>query len=112
MKICLVAEGSYPYITGGVSSWIHSLITSLPEHEFIIFAIGAQQKLKGRYKYVLPPNVSQIEEIFLDSYLLQEPSWGKRYKLTDEERSGVKQLLSGDVTNWQSIFFTVLRKED
>ncbi|PWX51741.1 hypothetical protein CYK89_15410, partial [Clostridium perfringens] len=22
MKICLIAEGSYPYVTGGVSSWI------------------------------------------------------------------------------------------
>ncbi|MCG6197789.1 DUF3492 domain-containing protein, partial [Anoxybacillus sp. LAT_38] len=28
MKICIVAEGSYPYVTGGVSSWIHDVISS------------------------------------------------------------------------------------
>ena len=35
MRICIIAEGSYPYVTGGVSSWIHSLITNIPEHEFV-----------------------------------------------------------------------------
>ena len=28
MKICLVAEGCYPYVVGGVSGWIHSMIRS------------------------------------------------------------------------------------
>ncbi|MCW7999872.1 hypothetical protein CFK35_18570, partial [Clostridium sp. cpc1] len=26
MRICIIAEGSYPYVTGGVSSWIQSLV--------------------------------------------------------------------------------------
>ena len=28
--VCLVVEGTYPYVAGGVSSWLHALITNLP----------------------------------------------------------------------------------
>lgn len=31
MKICIVAEGCYPYVVGGVSGWINSMIKSFPE---------------------------------------------------------------------------------
>jgi len=37
MRVGLIAEGSYPYITGGVSSWIQTLISNLPEFEFEIY---------------------------------------------------------------------------
>ena len=55
MRVCLVIEGSYPYITGGVSSWIHELIGGLPEVEFVLFTLSpsADQELR----YALPPNV-------------------------------------------------------
>ena len=31
MRICVIAEGCYPYVVGGVSGWIHSMIQSFPE---------------------------------------------------------------------------------
>ena len=33
MIVCLIAEGSYPYITGGVSSWINQLMLNMPDCE-------------------------------------------------------------------------------
>jgi polysaccharide biosynthesis protein PelF len=66
MKICLIAEGSYPYVTGGVSGWIQTLVTSMPEHQFILYAIGAEEKLKGKFKYAIPENLVEIKEVFLD----------------------------------------------
>ena len=36
MTICLVAEGSYPYVSGGVSGWIQLLVESMPEHDFLL----------------------------------------------------------------------------
>ncbi|QOR66399.1 GT4 family glycosyltransferase PelF [Cytobacillus suaedae] len=104
MKICIIAEGSYPYITGGVSSWIQSLIQSMPEHQFIIYAIGAEEKLRGNFKYKLPENVLGVEEIFLDSYLTDEPRWGKRYKLTDIEKVALRSLLDSSSSDWQVLF--------
>ena len=31
MKVCIVAEGCYPYVVGGVSSWINSMIKAFPD---------------------------------------------------------------------------------
>ena len=43
MRICIVAEGCYPYMVGGVSGWVHSMIRQFPDYEFIILAIVANR---------------------------------------------------------------------
>jgi glycosyltransferase involved in cell wall biosynthesis len=105
MKICLIAEGSYPYITGGVSSWIHSIVNQMPEHEFVIFAIGASRSQAGQFKYKLPGNVTEVKEMFLDSYLEEEGKWGKRFRLSDLQKQSVQALL-GEKTSldWDGLF--------
>ena len=45
MRICLVLEGSYPYVHGGVSTWMHSYIQAMPEHEFVLWVIGAKLRI-------------------------------------------------------------------
>lgn len=32
MRVCLVLEGSYPYVYGGVSTWMHGCIRGMPVH--------------------------------------------------------------------------------
>jgi len=34
--ICLILEGTYPFITGGVSNRVHMLVSGIPEHDFSI----------------------------------------------------------------------------
>ena len=53
MRICLILEGCYPYVHGGVSSWMHNYITEMSEHEFVLVTIGANAKQKGKFKYEL-----------------------------------------------------------
>lgn len=108
MKICILAEGSYPYITGGVSSWIHSLITNMPEHEFILYVIGAEEKSRGKFKYTLPPNVLEVRETFLDTFLNEEEAWGKRYKISRSERETLFSFLSGEKIKWGRLFTFLL----
>ncbi|MDX1700636.1 MAG: GT4 family glycosyltransferase PelF [Melioribacteraceae bacterium] len=111
MKICLIAEGSYPYLTGGVSSWIQSIMTQMPEHEFIIYAIGAETRMKGEFKYQLPDNLIEVKEIFLDEYLLDEGGWGRRFHLTESQQNDFLALISGEKDiNWGGIF-NLLRSE-
>ena len=43
MKVCIVAEGCYPYVVGGVSGWINSMIQSFPNVEFILLTIVADR---------------------------------------------------------------------
>lgn len=58
MKIALLAEGSYPFVTGGVSTWCDQLIRGLPENEFEIVAVAGNSR--ERPALTLPPNVSEL----------------------------------------------------
>lgn len=49
MRICLILEGCYPYIFGGVSTWMHQYINEMKEHEFVLWVIGANAKDKGKF---------------------------------------------------------------
>ena len=46
MKVCIVAEGCYPYVVGGVSSWINSMIKAFPDIEFVVLAIVANRSYR------------------------------------------------------------------
>lgn len=59
MKIGIVCEGSYPFISGGVSSWVQGLIRGMPQHEFVILAIIPPSQ-KQVYQYELPENVTNV----------------------------------------------------
>jgi polysaccharide biosynthesis protein PelF len=104
MIIGLIAEGSYPYITGGVSSWINQLMLNMPEHEFIIISINPDQSRKGRHAYPLPKNLIGMHDIFLDELLHEQGRWNRKMPFTDEETDVLEQLLlCGDV-NWTMLF--------
>lgn len=104
MKICLISEGAYPRITGGVSSWIQSIIMNMPEHEFIVFSISATSQNLGTIKYELPPNLLEIREIFLDTFIDGEPKTGLRYNITEKEHSAMLSLLNSQNADWQTLF--------
>ena len=60
MKVCIVAEGCYPYVVGGVSGWINSMIKAFPQHEFVILAIIADRSQSAKFAYELPENVVAV----------------------------------------------------
>ena len=62
MKIWIVAEGCYPYVVGGVSGWVHSMIKAFPEHEFVILSIIADRDQSSKFEYELPDNVKAVYE--------------------------------------------------
>ncbi len=63
--VCLVLEGTYPYVQGGVSSWVHQIVTELPEVTFALFFIGSTREQTLKKRYTPPPNVISLTEIFL-----------------------------------------------
>jgi polysaccharide biosynthesis protein PelF len=63
-QICLLLEGTYPYVAGGVSSWVHGIISNLPELSFALLHIGAQQGAYGPPRYTLPANVAGLWELY------------------------------------------------
>lgn len=65
MRIGLFTEGTYPVVTGGVSTWCEHLINGMPEHTFVpVTLIGGEERARGG----LPPNVADVTLI---------PMWGR-----------------------------------
>ncbi len=96
MKICLLTEGSYPYVVGGVSSWCQMLIEGLPDYEFVVYSIGAEAKDRGNFKYKFPANLAGIQEVFLDDILNLKSTGMKEDILTGEERRLLYDLVVGE----------------
>ncbi|MHA7599541.1 GT4 family glycosyltransferase PelF [Alicycliphilus sp. T452] len=63
--IALMLEGTFPYVSGGVSSWINQIIRAYPEYRFAIVFLGSRREDYGGFKYPLPDNVVHSEEHFL-----------------------------------------------
>ncbi len=107
MRICIVAEGCYPYVVGGVSSWIHSLIHAFPNEEFIILAIVANRSVSGKFAYTLPENVTQVHELYLD-----DCDWGgrrdrlHRTRLKKKEFLALRSLILDQDVDWDTLFDT------
>lgn len=60
--VCLILEGTYPYVAGGVSSWVHDLVRSLPELTFALVHIGPKPGAYGAPRYEVPANVTILDE--------------------------------------------------
>jgi len=67
--VCLLLEGTYPFVRGGVSSWVHQLISGLPELGFSLVFVGGRRADYGEAKYPLPHNVVHHESHFLEDAL-------------------------------------------
>lgn len=104
MRICMILEGCYPYVRGGVSSWVHNYILDMPQHEFVLWIIGAEAKNKGQYKYELPPNVVEVREVFLDDAMRMPVAKDPKLKFTDEEIEAHKRLIAGEDLDWTVLF--------
>ena len=103
MKICLVLEGSYPYVRGGVSTWVDGFIRALPEYEFILWTINDVEDKKGKFKYILPKNVTATYENFLSSSLNIRIRKNLNIKFTDDEREAIAQLIRRGNPNWNAL---------
>ena len=104
MRICILAEGCYPYVAGGVSSWIQMLIKGMPEHEFVIVAIGAQESQRGKFKYEIPENVTEIIEYFLDTYEKISAKPNNRISISKVQKKTFLKFLQGESFDWKVLF--------
>ncbi len=66
--VCLVVEGTYPYVRGGVSSWVHNLIRGLPEKTFRVLFIGPSPDIGYEERYELPENVIGVDRVYAQDF--------------------------------------------
>lgn len=62
----LVLEGTYPYVRGGVSSWVAQFIQHRPDLKFALIFLGSERKAYPREPfYNIPPNVISLDQYYL-----------------------------------------------
>ena len=57
----LLLEGTFPYVAGGVSSWVNQIIRGFPEYSFGVCFLGSRREDYGAMRYALPANVVHLE---------------------------------------------------
>lgn len=100
----MILEGCYPYINGGVSTWMHQYITEMTEHEFVLWVIAAKSEDKDKFVYTLPPNVTEIHQVFLDDALKAEDTSLLTNRFTKKEKEALEKLVLSENPDWDLLF--------
>ena len=65
--VCIIVEGCYPYVAGGVSGWIDWLIRTQPDTTFSIVTLWPRPTDQPP-RYQLPVNVVSFDHLYLQDF--------------------------------------------
>ncbi|AVO41810.1 GT4 family glycosyltransferase PelF [Simplicispira suum] len=97
--VALLLEGTFPYVSGGVSSWINQIIRAFPEVRFAIVFLGSRRADYLEFKYELPANVVHFEEHFLydnltsDTEPAMRPGDAKAFRMVERLIAALREGL-------------------
>lgn len=94
MKVCLICEGSYPYVSGGVAGWVQMLCSNFQDVEFVIWSIATTREEMSEYKYQLPPNVTEVRTIYLGEEMFH--SCYEKVRLNEQDEEVLRDLITGE----------------
>lgn len=103
MKIAMFVEGCYPYVVGGVSSWVQMLLEACKEFDFSIHSLLPDREQSGQFKYTLPSNVLEVREAYLNDDDVVRP-FRRKSKMNNKDRNCFRRLLFGESIDWLGIF--------
>jgi len=84
--VCLLLEGTFPYVRGGVSTWVKQIIEGMPHLTFSIIFLGANDGEYDEPAYDIPENVIHIEVHFLlESDIEAAPKKKPFWKIDDSK---------------------------
>ncbi|ACR30070.1 GT4 family glycosyltransferase PelF [Burkholderia glumae] len=63
--VCLLLEGTFPFVRGGVSSWVNEMLRAYPHLRFAVVFIGSREEDYRDAAYALPDNVVHFEAHYL-----------------------------------------------
>ncbi|MDY0328965.1 MAG: GT4 family glycosyltransferase PelF [Thiomonas sp.] len=78
IDVMLLLEGTYPYVSGGVSSWVHQIVSGFPHLRFHLVFLGSREEDYGKPRYQMPPNVVGLTHHYLFSDAVLPPAREER----------------------------------
>ena len=106
--VCLLLEGTYPYVAGGVSTWVYDIIKRMRDTSFSIVYLGPQRTQDKKMRYDLPKNVTDFREFYVFDYLARaqkRPSKRESKQAYQTIKEFLQQIKKGDT----SLFDTVIK---
>lgn len=65
MDVLLLLEGTFPFVSGGVSSWVNQIIRGFPDIRFGAVFLGSRPQEYGDLRYALPDNLVHLQIAYL-----------------------------------------------
>ncbi|MDQ0583314.1 DUF3492 domain-containing protein [Streptomyces rishiriensis] len=98
MRIGLLTEGGYPYLSGDAGLWCDRLVRGLGQHEFDVYALSRAPHQEEAGWVQLPPQVSRVRTAPLWTAEDDGVAYGRRARRRFEEAYGelVTALCEGD----------------
>jgi glycosyltransferase involved in cell wall biosynthesis len=106
--VCLIVEGAYPFVAGGVSSWMHDLIQAQSHLTFHLLVLSTDDRPK-KSRFALPPNVIGMSEIALQQASNRVPIVsGHQNLFHDLERPLTRLFENGGLSDFRRLL-SILR---
>ena len=93
MRICFIAEGCYPY-----------MVQIFSEQEFILLTIVANRNMSSQFAYELPPNVTEVHELYLDDVEWGSVNKHNKTRLNPKEYHALRSLVLNQDVEWDALF--------
>ncbi|MFI9647260.1 DUF3492 domain-containing protein [Streptomyces sp. NPDC052040] len=77
MRIGLLTEGGYPYVSGDARLWCDRLVRGLGQHEFDLYALSRTERQEREGRLPVPPHVSRVRTAALWSAPDPGPAQGR-----------------------------------
>lgn len=104
VDVLLLLEGTFPFVSGGVSSWVYQIMNGFPEVRFGALFIGSRPDDYGAMRYQLPPNLVHLEVLYLFEEHTNPPVKAMRApKGALDEVEGVHDMLHDDIKHPQCL---------
>lgn len=105
LDIVFLCEGTYPFVPGGVSSWIHSLIAGMPDLNFGIVYLAPSEDDELKYRYDIPENVKELIVVPLYDFVFKPQSKTPFQAAAWQEVTPfIKGVLRGESVGFQQAF--------
>jgi polysaccharide biosynthesis protein PelF len=88
--VLFISEGAYPYISGGVSAWMQTIMTAMPEIKFAVVFLGSRPEDYQGIKYKLPQNLVDFREHYL--FATPDNIANKSKKIHNSVMAGLAEL--------------------
>lgn len=75
VDVMFLLEGTFPFVRGGVSSWVYQMIKGFPDVTFGALFIGSKEEDYNGFQYELPSNLKHIQAHFLHDSFQKPPAF-------------------------------------